>query len=190
MNSWIPPLAATSRNPQRKTEHTSDTPAIAQLVEHLTVDHCSNQMVPGSIPGGRTFAPLFTWDRVLQGKEKEKHTRARASKQRRKTHRTDIHTQRHRQRPRGPMDKASAYGAGDCRFESCRGHFASVVATQRDFIISGLGTPSQEFNEMAGKAGQDLEALVAPKVCQRRWAGRISMLESALQGLDSVLLVV
>lgn len=24
--------------------------------------------------------------------------------------------------PRGPMDKASAYGAGDCRFESCRGH--------------------------------------------------------------------
>jgi hypothetical protein len=25
-------------------------------------------------------------------------------------------------RPRGPMDKASAHGAGDCRFESCRGH--------------------------------------------------------------------
>ena len=24
---------------------------------------------------------------------------------------------------RGPMDKASAYGAGDCRFESCRAHF-------------------------------------------------------------------
>ena len=24
-------------------------------------------------------------------------------------------------RPRGPMDKASAHGAGDCRFESCRG---------------------------------------------------------------------
>ena len=24
---------------------------------------------------------------------------------------------------RGPMDKASAYGAGDCRFESCRVHF-------------------------------------------------------------------
>ena len=28
-------------------------PAIAQLVEHLTVDACSDQMVPGSIPGGR-----------------------------------------------------------------------------------------------------------------------------------------
>jgi hypothetical protein len=30
-------------------------PAIAQLVEHLTVESCSNQMVPGSIPGGRIF---------------------------------------------------------------------------------------------------------------------------------------
>ena len=28
-------------------------PAIAQLAEHLTVDLCSYQMVPGSIPGGR-----------------------------------------------------------------------------------------------------------------------------------------
>ena len=28
------------------------TPAIAQLVEHLIVDLCSNQMVPGSIPCG------------------------------------------------------------------------------------------------------------------------------------------
>ena len=27
---------------------------------------------------------------------------------------------RNHQRPRGPMDKASAHGAGDCRFESCR----------------------------------------------------------------------
>ena len=29
--------------------------------------------------------------------------------------------------PRGPMDKASAYGAGDCRFESCRGHLLTCV---------------------------------------------------------------
>ena len=29
----------------------------------------------------------------------------------------------------GPMDKASAYGAGDCRFESCQGHvWATVTA--------------------------------------------------------------
>ena len=32
------------------------------------------------------------------------------------------HESYYSQRPRGPMDKASAYGAGDCRFESCRGH--------------------------------------------------------------------
>ena len=30
-----------------------DKPAIAQLVEHLTVESCSHQMVPGSIPGRR-----------------------------------------------------------------------------------------------------------------------------------------
>ena len=43
-------------------------PAIAQLVEHLTVECCSNQMVPDSIPGGRIFlslarcdAPARTW---------------------------------------------------------------------------------------------------------------------------------
>ena len=30
------------------------------------------------------------------------------------------------QRPRGPMDKASAYGAGDCRFESCQGHIVHL----------------------------------------------------------------
>ena len=34
-------------------------PAIAQLVEHLTVDPCSNQMVPGSIPGGRIYIGVF-----------------------------------------------------------------------------------------------------------------------------------
>ena len=31
-------------------------PAIAQLVEHLTVECCFNQMVPGSIPGGRILS--------------------------------------------------------------------------------------------------------------------------------------
>ena len=29
------------------------SPAIARLVEHQIVDLCSNQMVPGSIPGGK-----------------------------------------------------------------------------------------------------------------------------------------
>ena len=31
-------------------------------------------------------------------------------------------THRNHQRPCGPMDNASARGAGDCRFEPCRGH--------------------------------------------------------------------
>ena len=35
--------------------HSTLSPAIAQLAEHLTVDQCSNQMVPGSIPGDRNF---------------------------------------------------------------------------------------------------------------------------------------
>ena len=34
-------------------------PVIAQLVEHLTVDICSNQMVPGSIPGDRIIWNVF-----------------------------------------------------------------------------------------------------------------------------------
>ena len=34
-------------------------PAIAQLAEHLTVESRSYQMVPGSIPGGRTFVDNF-----------------------------------------------------------------------------------------------------------------------------------
>ena len=33
-------------------------PAIAQLVEHLTVECCGNQMVPGSIPGGWIYRTL------------------------------------------------------------------------------------------------------------------------------------
>ena len=37
---------------------TTGRPAIAQLAEHLTVDQCSDQMVPGSIPGGRTHPPM------------------------------------------------------------------------------------------------------------------------------------
>ena len=41
-------------------------PAIAQLVEHLTVDRCSNQMVPGSIPGGRILE-LMSHCKVVSG---------------------------------------------------------------------------------------------------------------------------
>ena len=40
----VPVLAAPAAMP---------TPTTAQLVKHLTAEPCSNQMVPGSIPGGR-----------------------------------------------------------------------------------------------------------------------------------------
>ena len=36
--------------------------------------------------------------------------------------------------PRGPMDKASAYGAGDCSFESCRDYFC--MNTQQHGLTS------------------------------------------------------
>ena len=37
---------------------TAGRPAIAQLVEHLTVELCSYQLVPGSIPGGQICIDL------------------------------------------------------------------------------------------------------------------------------------
>ena len=36
-------------------------PVIAQLVEHLTVEIRSDQMVPGSIPGDRTLSQRRYW---------------------------------------------------------------------------------------------------------------------------------
>ena len=38
-----------------------------------------------------------------------------------------LYKHQNQHRPRGPMDKASAYGAGDCRFESCRGHIRHLL---------------------------------------------------------------
>ena len=72
---------------------------IAQWLERLTAD----QQVPGSNPGvpSRAAPPGPFGNRSA----------ATISK-----------------RPRGPMDKASAYGAGDCRFESCRGHLRCAAA--------------------------------------------------------------
>ena len=41
----------------------------------------------------------------------------------------------HTRRPRGPMDKASAYGAGDCRFESCRGQGLALNVSKKNKLI-------------------------------------------------------
>ena len=45
----------TSLCPHSFKDFPPPSPGIAELVEHLTVDLCSNQMVPGSIPEGRIF---------------------------------------------------------------------------------------------------------------------------------------
>jgi hypothetical protein len=52
--SLILPAPRVAEKVQYGEVHLGSKPAIAQLVEHLTVECCSNQMVPGSIPGGRT----------------------------------------------------------------------------------------------------------------------------------------
>jgi hypothetical protein len=58
--------------------------------------------------------------------------------------------------PRGPIDKASAYGAGDCRFESCRGHFFKSWLTlcflQHSFPLRGLEPPSCSRLMLDGRA--------------------------------------
>ena len=46
---------------------TTNKPAIAQLLEHLTVECCSNQMVPGSIPGGRIDPAWAEAQRLMSG---------------------------------------------------------------------------------------------------------------------------
>ena len=43
---------------------------------------------------------------------------------------SDRRVSREKTWPRGPMDKASAYGAVDCRFESCRGQDVLPVGRQ------------------------------------------------------------
>ena len=35
------------------------------------------------------------------------------------------------------MDKAAAHGAGDCRFESCRGHVPPSLARPPDSLVVG-----------------------------------------------------
>jgi hypothetical protein len=57
-------------------ERAGDKPAIAQFVEHLTVDICSNQMVPGSIPGGRTFFTVCMYRSIRIGNCECSHLQA------------------------------------------------------------------------------------------------------------------
>ena len=49
-------------------------------------------------------------------------------------------------RPRGPMDKASAHGAGDCRFESCRGQLSSLD----NCVVVCARMPARAHNRRCG----------------------------------------
>ena len=53
----VPQQASSAMTPETSLHFIK--PAIAQLVEHLIVESRSYQMVPGSIPGGRTFVDNF-----------------------------------------------------------------------------------------------------------------------------------
>ena len=55
--SW-PSHVMLDASQRANTRTLSNKPAIAQLVEHLTVDRCSYQMVPGSIRGGRSIISM------------------------------------------------------------------------------------------------------------------------------------
>ena len=64
--------------------------------------------------------------------------------------------------PRGPMDKASAYGAGDCRFESCRGHCVRCIHEARNnhwhtaSRVTGLRLPRHIANTLQPAARIEL----------------------------------
>ena len=79
--------------------------------------------------------------------------------------------------PRGPMDKASAYGAGDCRFESCRGHMSFVAALVHD---TSTGFISRQSEKDTGPRNRRLQLRIPPgascplaaAVClPKRWIG-------------------
>ncbi len=66
-------------------------------------------------------------------------------------HRHFANSARYRRRPRGPMDK----GAGDCRFESCRGHLAHRRITARRVALHTCGARGGlAFNAFARASGR------------------------------------
>ena len=74
--------------------------------------------------------------------------------------------------PRGPMDKASAHGAGDCRFESCRGQLhwkasQEEAAGAREVVPCGL--EPQTLRLSAVRSNQlSYETLVCKRESRRK----------------------
>ena len=73
------------------------------------------------------------------------------------------------------MDKASAYGAGDCRLESYRGHLSLHCAWRR--CVAHPGTCQQQLGEMA------LFAPVAKDVAVGTPGGVIALEAERLHGI-------
>ena len=79
--------------------------------------------------------------------------------------------------PRGPMDKASAYGAGDCRFESCRAHFSTSPTTPSisglvvEYIV-GIDVTRVRFPADAFSAAAELSCQRGQRVPKAAWPRR------------------
>ena len=55
------------------------------------------------------------------------------------------------------MDKASAYGAGDCRFESCRGHFLFLGLISKELCnVASFAAAMAKGMPVIGIRGCDL----------------------------------
>ena len=76
-----------------------------------------------------------------------------------RTHRADIW-------PRHPMDMASAHGAGDCRFESCRGHLSAAVACC--FASSPLLSRAGSWLAAKKRRGGRIEPLHVSMPCESK----------------------
>ena len=65
---------------------------------------------------------------------------------------------------RGPMDKASAFGAGDCRFKSCRDHALLLhthcqPGTRRNCKLDGAESATQIYHGQRDRSRADDSAL-------------------------------
>ena len=79
--------------------------------------------------------------------------------------------------PRGPMDKAPAYGAGDCRFESCRGHFPSFLKFQHLSKSPLWGSNPRPYAYEAHALPTELR-----RRCQRTEEGKINTVARIVGG--------
>ena len=173
-----PQAALRSHIPQRKTATPSST---CGLVAMTSAPHAEGpQFDPGQVytfaAGRRAWLSLLS--RLGNGGDQLVTSPGCERAQRR--HRVGVcaAAAADLQRPRGPMDKASAYGAGDCRFESCRGHCrrarkgVCALGPPQGFEVAGSGRPPFDGGSAAGLAGAEREE-------RRLWPGGLVRVASS-----------